>query len=147
MQPVQHAPVDDQVLTGCPDRRAAGTLTCLQLAVLAAFLSDQTPEVAVRAGIASSPRGRQQPLGADLALRGVDLGRHERPDALVVLPTLDPLSGGVAVLLDDPLDGLVGDAAHLGGAAVGADLAVGADDVQLLPRWQQWSPLGGAVTG
>jgi hypothetical protein len=121
------------VLPGRPDRRAAGTLTRLLLAVLAAFLSDQPAEVAVRAGIAGRPRCRQQPLGADLPLRGVDLGRHERADALVVLATLDPLSGGL-VLLDDPLDGLVGDAAHLGGAAVGADLSVGADHVQLLPR-------------
>jgi hypothetical protein len=47
------------------------------------------------------------------------------------------------IALEDPLHGLLGDTAHLGVAPVGADLSVGVDDVQLLPRRQDWTPMGG----
>jgi len=114
----------------------------LPLPVGALLLRDKPPKVAVRTAIASRPGRWQQPLGADPGFGVLDLGRHQRPDALIVPATLDPPCNG-KLAFDDPLDGLVGQPAHLGGPAVGADLAVGGDDVQLLPRGQQWSPLGG----
>ncbi len=142
MQAVLHAPVDDQVLTWAPDRRPPWAADGLPLPVAGLLLRDQAPEVPGRPGIARRGRLGQQPLRADLPLRDLDLRDQQSPDALVVPAPIDPLGGSV-LGLQDPLDGLVGDAAHLGGASVGADLAVGSDDVQLLPRRQQWSPLGG----
>jgi len=135
------------MLTRRPDRRPTSPADRLTLPVLGLLLRNQPAQVAVRTGIPSRPGRWQQPLGADPCPGVLDLGRHQRPDALIVPATLDPPRSS-QVTLDDPLDGLVGDAAHLGGPAVGADLAVGGNDGQLLPRRQQWSPPGRcAVTG
>ena len=142
VQPVQDAPVDDQVLTRRPDRRPPGAGDRQTLPILAAFLSDQSTEVAVRPLIAPGAGLREQPQRADPALRLAHLASHERPDALVVLLPRDPRLGGLAPL-HDPLNGLVGDPADLSGTSIGAHLTVGGDDVQLFPRRQQWSPLSG----
>jgi hypothetical protein len=75
---------------------------------------------------------RQQPLRADLLLSGPSPWR-QRSDGLVVTPVvLIRSAAGLALRDDGFLDGLVGHAAHLGDTAVGAHLAVGGDDDQLL---------------
>ena len=60
-------PVDHQILTRRPHRRAAATM--MILAPQRFLLSDQPAEVPRRALIAGRPRDRQQPLGRDPAPR------------------------------------------------------------------------------
>lgn len=133
MQTIQDTPVDDQVLPRHPDRRPPRPFPRLLLAVLAALLGDQAPQVAARALVAGGFGCGQQPLRVDLAFRVVDLGRDQRPDNLLVPGPSGPLLSDPSQV-HDPADGLVSDPAHLGGPTVGADLAVGGDDVQVLPR-------------
>ena len=133
------------MLTRGPHRRPARRRDGLRLAPCVLLLRDQPAEVAARAGVPGRHRDRQQPFRGDPAICVGDLARDQAADTLVVGATSDP-SGRGLLALQHAFDGLVGDPADRGGPPVGADLVVGVDDVQLLPRRQQWEPPW-AVTG
>jgi hypothetical protein len=107
VQPALAAPVDHQVLTRRPHRRAPAPVMLPPPGLLTS--RDQAPEVARRPGIPRGPRGRQQPLRRDprRCLRHAfrDRGGH----AVVVMAPRHPLRRGTPGLMpgDHPFDGLV----------------------------------------
>jgi len=143
VHPGDHAPVDDQMLTRGPHRRTTGP--ALLLTVAALLRSDQAPEVAVRARISSRPRPRQQPLGADPSLAGLDGGRDQRADRLVVTRPRPARRAVLARLdtLDHPPHRLVRGPADFRSATVGTHQLVGGNNVHFFPLALQWNSLSG----
>jgi hypothetical protein len=143
------APVDHQKLTRRPDRRPAATRPGLPESPLPLRGSDQPPEVAVRPRIARRPRGRQQPLRADLPQGLGDLLRDQLGDLVIVpgprLAHRRRCAGtGGLIGLDDPSHRLVGRTADLGSSPVCAYVSVGGNHVHSFLRVLQWKPLRGA---
>ena len=139
----QGGPVDDQVFTRCPH---GGTATAvIVFAPLGSLVGDEAAEVAVRAGVSGGRGDGEQAFGGDSAAGRGDAFCDDLGDGVVVAGAGLSWGRGVAGFesFDDTADGFVGGAAHLGGASVGADLAVGGNDVHAVLRRLQWNSLGG----
>ena len=134
VQPALGAPVDHEVLTRRPHRRAAAPVMLPPPQRL--LLRDQAAEVPVRPGIPRGPGGGQQPLGRDPAQRLLHAFGHKRGHAVVVAASRCPRRRGAAGLLpgDHPPHGLMRGPRDLSGPAVTACLTVGGDDVHSFPR-------------
>ncbi len=134
VQPALGAPVDHQVLTRRPHRRAAAAVMILPPRLL--LRRDQPAEVPRRAGITRGLSRRQQPLGRDPA-RG---GLHPRGDQLRnVVIVMTPLrtgrrAAGGLMPGDHPPHRLMRRTSDLRGPAESAHLTVGGDDVHAFPR-------------
>ena len=134
VQPALAAPVDHQMLTRRPHRRAAAPVMIPPPGLLRR--RDQTAEIPRRPGISRRPRRRQQPLGRDPA-RGLSHPlRDQRGHGIVVTHPRRPRRSAAAGLMpgDHPPDGLRGRAADRGRPTVSARLAVGRNDVHPFPR-------------
>jgi len=141
------APVNDQMLTRGPDRRAAATVVLDPPVPLR--LGDQPAEVSSRPLIPGHARGGQQPLRRDQTGRLLHPRRDQVGDDLIVT---DPALGRRAhtpgrSAFDHPLDGLGRRPADRGGATVRTSVLIGGNDGHSVPRRLQWSSLGGVVTG
>jgi hypothetical protein len=133
-QPGQGAPVDDQVLTRRPHRRAAAPVMVPPPHPL--LLRDQPAEVPRRPGIPRRAGSWQQPLGRDPPRCLLHAFRDQDGDAVVVTGPRRPLRRGTAGLVpgDHPPHGLVRSPRDRGGPAVSACLSVGGDDIHTFPR-------------
>lgn len=138
-------PVDHQILTRRPHRRAATPM--IVLAPPRFLLGHQPTKVPRRPVITSGFSDRQQPLSRDPAPRLAhplgDQVAHRIEIARTRLPRRWPT--GLRAL-DSTFDRLMGRAAQLGGSPVGSDLPIGRDDVHTLPCRLKWNSLGGEVT-
>ena len=140
MQPAQHTPVDDQMLTRGPHRRPAATMV---VAAPQRFpRRDQPPQVPRGPLVTRGPGGRQQPLRGDPAPRLVHPIGHQLADRVVVAPPrlASQRSATGLVAGDHPPHRLRCGAADRSRATVSAYLAVGGSDVHPFPRRLQWSP-------
>ena len=147
VDPTLGAPIDDQVLTRGPHRRA--TPPVIVGAPQPFLRRDQATEVPRRPAIARGLREWEQPLRADptRALHHPLRDQHHDP-VVVPLPRLaDREHPAGLVTGDDPLHRLRRRPRHRGGTTVRTHLTVGRNDVHTFPRRLQWSSLGGAVTG
>jgi len=97
LQPALAAPVDHQVLTRRPHRRAAPPV--MLPAPQRLLPCDQAAEVARRPGIPRRPRCRQQPLGRDPALRLLHPPGDQRGHAVVVRTPRHPQRSGTTRLM------------------------------------------------
>jgi hypothetical protein len=107
----------------------------VRLAPLALLPGDQAPEVAGRPVVTRGDGDGQQPLRGDPPVGLGDPLSNDIADVVVVVDHLD--RDGVVLLSvseHGSLDGLVGGAADVRGASIGADLAVGGKDVHAFPR-------------
>jgi hypothetical protein len=147
VQPAQHTPVDDQMLTRGPHRRPAATMVVVAPQRLAC--RHQPPEVSRRPFVARRPDRREQALRGDLSLGLLHPLGHQVAHQVVVAAPRRPGRRRPAGLVagDHPLHRLRRGAAERGRATVRTHLSIGGNDVHPFPRRLQWSPLGGVVTG
>src|SRR5262249_36262842 len=138
MQPALGAPVDHQVLTRRPHRRAAAT--AMPGSPLPLGRRHQPPEVPRRPRIPRGPRCRQQPLRRDPSRRRLHPCRDQLRDTVIVMAPRRAPRPATARLVpgDPPLHGLVRGAAGHSGTTISAHLAVGRNDVHPFPRRLQW---------
>ena len=115
LQPILGAPVEDEVLTG---DGLPGSIGAALPPVFGLGLGHGPTERAGRAGVARGPAERQQALGADAAIGGLDLRRDQLADEVGVVWPGRSLGRWSDAPLDDPAHGLVGRAAERRGGPI-----------------------------